>query len=65
MHYNQDSPLVINCDASPVGTGSVLSHVMPDGSIAYASHTLNTAGKNDSQVEREGLSVIFWCETIS
>ena len=62
VHYNPDLPLVLCSDASPVGIGSVLSHVLPDGSerpIAYASRTLTPAEKNYSQVEKEGLGVIF------
>ncbi len=30
-HYDLDLPLQLACDASPVGIGAVLSHVMADG----------------------------------
>ena len=62
VHYNEDLPLVLACDASPQGIGAVLSHIMPDGaekSIAYASRTLTKAEKNYSQLEKEGLAVVF------
>ena len=38
-HYDQTRPVVLACDASPDGVGTVLSHAYPDGSerpIAYA-----------------------------
>ena len=62
VHYNEDLPLVLACDASPQGIGAVLSHIMPDGAekpIAYASRTLTKAEKNYSQLEKEGLPVVF------
>ena len=62
VHYNPSLPIVVTSDASPVGIGSVLSHIMPDGTekpIMFSSRTLNSAERNYSQVEKEGLGVIF------
>ena len=62
VHYNPDLDIVIDCDASPHGLGCVLSHSFPDGTekpVCYASRTLAPAEVNYSQVEKEGLAVIF------
>ena len=32
VHFDQDKPILLACDASPYGVGAVLSHQMPDGS---------------------------------
>ena len=42
-HYDPSLPLRLACDASPVGIGAALSHVINDGTeqtIAFASRTL-------------------------
>ena len=55
VHYNPDLPVIISCDASTYGLGTVLSHRLPNGDerpIAYASQTLTSAEKNYSQMKR-------------
>ncbi|XP_018406502.1 PREDICTED: uncharacterized protein K02A2.6-like [Cyphomyrmex costatus] len=62
IHYSSDYPLKITCDASPVGLGAVVSHILPDGSdrpIAYASRVLSVAQRNYSQLDREALALVF------
>lgn len=61
-HFNPKLPLLLACDALSYGIGTVLALRMPDGSkqlIGYTSHTLNSAKRNYSQIEKEGLSCIF------
>ena len=49
-------------DASPVGVGAVLSHIMKYGSekpIYFVSRALSKAERNYAPMERKGLAVIF------
>lgn len=58
MHYDPEKDIVL----SPYGIGAVLSHNMPDGTerpIGLTSRTLNAAEKNYSQLDKEGLAVMF------
>ena len=61
-HYNEDMKLGLACDASAIGIGAVLFHILPDGTekpISYASKTLSRSEARYSQIEKEALSIIF------
>ncbi|GFR76469.1 polyprotein [Elysia marginata] len=60
-HFSPEKELILTCDASPDGVAAVLSHQddMGERPIAFASRSLSQAEKNYSQLDREGLSIIF------
>lgn len=61
VHFDPRKKIVLHCDASPYGVGSVLSHIMDDQSekpIAYHSRALKPAERNYSQIEREALAIV-------
>ena len=61
VHYDPSQPLVLSCDASQYVVGAVLSQVCngDEKPVAYASKTLTTAESNYSQLEKEGLALIY------
>lgn len=65
MNYDPALPLGVSCDASSLGVGSVLFHRVREGGkviekpIAFASRVLSGTERNYSQIEKEGLSIIY------
>ena len=62
VHFDENKPLMLSCDASPYGVGAVLSHLMDNQSdkpIAYASRSLSTVERKYSQLDKEALAILF------
>ncbi|UYV75691.1 K02A2.6-like [Cordylochernes scorpioides] len=59
--YDATLPLSLATDASQIGVGAVLSHVIEgqEKPIMFASRTLSGAERNYSQIEREALAIIY------
>ncbi|XP_055527162.1 uncharacterized protein K02A2.6-like [Wyeomyia smithii] len=61
-HYNPQLDIVVSADASSIGIGARIAHRFPDGTvkaICHASRSLTPAETNYSQIEKEGLALIF------
>jgi len=62
IHYDPSLELRLNCDASNIGIGAVLSSILPDGierPITFISKILSDAELNYSVVVKEALA-IYW-----
>ena len=61
-HHDPALPIRLACDASQVGVGAVISHVLKDGTekpIAFASRALSKTEQRYSQIDKEALAIIF------
>ena len=60
-HFDARCPVVVAADASPYGLGAVLSIVTREGEkpVAYASRSLSKAERNYSQIDKEGLGLVY------
>lgn len=62
IHYDPELPVILAADASSVGVGATLQHVMPNGqvkAIAHAARSLTPAEQGYAQIEKEGLAIIY------
>lgn len=60
--FDPEKPMILTCDSSQRGIGSVLSHVMSNGEerpIYFFSAALTEAQKGYSQLERESLAIVL------
>ena len=59
-HFDSSLPVVLSCDASPVGVGCVLSQLHQTGErpVAFYSRTLSNSETRFSQTDREGLAIL-------
>ncbi|UYV70775.1 K02A2.6-like, partial [Cordylochernes scorpioides] len=65
--YNPSRLTIISADASSFGIGGVLRQEQPDGSlkpVAYVSRTLSETEKRYSQIEKEGLAIVWTCDRL-
>ncbi len=63
VHYDPGKELILACDSSSYRIGAVLSYSSENGMqhrpIAFASRTLAPAERNYSQLEKEGLALVY------
>ena len=60
-NFDGFSPLILEVDASPVGVGCVLKQIVngEEQPIYFASKKLSSAEKNYSQLDKEGLALVY------
>ncbi|KAA3677759.1 uncharacterized protein DEA37_0005046 [Paragonimus westermani] len=61
-HYDPNLPIIVAADASDYGIGAVILHEFPEGhqkAISHTSRTLLPAERNYSQIDLEGVALIF------
>lgn len=61
-HYNPKLGIIVSADASAFGLGARIAHQLPDGTIkaiCHVSRSLTSAETNYSQIEKEGLALVF------
>ncbi|XP_049283851.1 uncharacterized protein K02A2.6-like [Anopheles funestus] len=61
-HYDPNAEIIVAADASSVGIGATLSHRFSDGSIKVVQHASRALTKSEqgySQIDREGLAIVF------
>ncbi|XP_049524460.1 uncharacterized protein K02A2.6-like [Dermacentor silvarum] len=65
VHFDPDKPVGLTVDASPYGVGAVLAHRDKDGQerpVSFASRRLLAAEQRYSQLDKEGLALMFGVE---
>jgi hypothetical protein len=61
-HFDPRLDIIVAADASNYGIGACLLHRFPDGSVKAVLHAARTLSKTEqrySQIEKEGLAIIF------
>lgn len=62
IHYDPEWKLIVASNAIPIGIGTVLSHLLPDGSekpIALAFASRSNSEKKYAQIDEEALALVF------
>lgn len=58
-HYDSNAEIKVITDASPTGLGAVLVQGRSEKPVMYISRSLTDSERNYSQIEREGLCIVF------
>ncbi|XP_055633124.1 uncharacterized protein K02A2.6-like [Toxorhynchites rutilus septentrionalis] len=61
-HYDPKQEIIVSADASSIGIGATISHKYPNGHvkvIQHASRALTPVKQRYSQIDREGLAIIY------